>query len=374
MRKNYTPKPLFVERMKSLLGKDFEIYWESVKKPEVKSIRANTIKISVQELKKMLEEKKWVVKQPFKTNPEIFVIDGKYADENSDNVDEKIGTLNGKLKEKSDIKNIHAENRAGHRFGATSIMRAESERKIIDLSPGELGRSLEHLLGYYYVQEISSMLPVMVLKPKPDEIVLDLCASPGSKTSQMASEMKNTGTIIANDVKLGRIKILASNLERCGVANTIITKTDGIALCKRLKKAGVLMDKILVDAPCSGEGTIKSTPKTLLMWSINSVYALSKIQKNLLSSAIEILKPRGEIVYSTCTHAPEENEEVLDFVLKEFGDKIKIEKINLPVKCSPGVLGWAGGSYNKNVENSCRIYPHLSNTEGFFIAKLRKIK
>ena len=180
MKHNYEPKPIFTERMKSLLGKDFEKYWEISQTESLRSIRVNTLKISPKELKKKLEEKSWIVKQPFKNHDEIMTI--------------------------------------------------ESE-----LQPGELGRSLEHLLGYYYIQELASMLPAIALNPKENEKVLDLCASPGSKTTQIASMMKNTGTIIANEVKLSRIKILASNLERCGVTNAIITKKDGIAFCKRTR-------------------------------------------------------------------------------------------------------------------------------------------
>jgi len=317
MKSNYEPKPPFIERMKKLLRSDFEEYWKiSQTEPRV-SIRANTLKIPISDLMKKLEDKGWKVKQPFENYPEIMIV--------------------------------------------------ESE-----LKPGELGRALEHLLGYYYAQEIASMLPVLALNPKPDEFVLDLCAAPGSKTTQMSAMMKNKGTIIANDPKLDRIKILASNLERCGSSNVVITKQNGISLCKNLKKSGFEFDKILVDAPCSGEGTIRSSPKTLLMWNINAIKSLSKLQKILLSSAIEILKINGEIVYSTCTHAPEENEGVLDFILKKFGNKIKIEKTNLPIECVKGIIKWDGEHYDKEVEKSCRIYPQNSNTEGFFIAKIKK--
>ena len=318
MKTNYEPKPLFIERMKLLLRKDFENYLEKIQEQPLKSIRVNTLKISTKELKKKLEDKDWKIKQPFKENPEIMII--------------------------------------------------ESE-----LQPGELGRSLEHLLGYYYVQEISSMMPVLVLNPKPNETILDLCASPGSKTTQIAAKMKNTGTLIANDFKLGRIKILSSNLERCGVMNTMITKSLGESLCKKMKNENFQIDKILVDTSCSGEGTIKSTPKTLQMWNIKGIFSFSKIQKNLLEKAVEFLKPNGEIVYSTCTHAPEENEEVIDFILKKF-DNIKIEKIFLPLKTREGITKWQEKKYFKNVKYSCRIYPQDNNTEGFFIAKLRKVK
>jgi len=318
--KRYEPKPLFIERMKLLLGNDFENYWKKIQSEPLKSIRVNTLKITPKNLIKKLEKKGWKIKQPFKKFPEIMII--------------------------------------------------ESE-----LQPGEVGRALEHLLGYYYVQEISSMLPVLVLNPKPDEIILDLCASPGSKTTQIASKMENTGTIIANEIKLGRIKILASNLERCGVMNTIITKSQGEVISRKLRNENFQINKILIDAPCSGEGTIRTTPKTLQMWNIKKNFSLSRIQKNLLINAIELLEPNGEIVYSTCTHAPEENEEVLDFILKEFPN-IKIEKPILPVelKSREGIKKWKDKEYLEEIKYSCRIYPQDNNTEGFFIAKLRKVK
>ncbi len=317
MKHNYSPKPLFIERMKSLLGKDFESYMDILKKEPVRSLRCNTLKISVEELKKSLENKGWKIKQPFKDFPEIMIVEN-------------------------------------------------------ELAPGELGRALEHLLGYYYIQEIASMLPVLILNPKENEKVLDLCASPGSKTTQIAARMNNKGLLIANEVKFGRIKILSANTERCGVMNMLITKRDAIALAKRFKEENFLFDKILLDAPCSGEGTIRSTPKTLEMWNIKTIENLSKLQKSMIASAIEILKPNGELVYSTCTHAPEEDEEVIDFALKNF--KVKIEKINFPIKTRSGITNWKEKEYLEDVKLSCRIYPQDANTEGFFIAKIRKIK
>ncbi len=320
-KRKYELKPVFVERMKKLLSeeRDFESYLEILKKEPLKSIRCNTLKISPEKLKKRLESKGWKIILPFDSHPEIMVVEN-------------------------------------------------------ELLPGELGRNLEHMLGYYYVQEIASMLPVIVLNPKKNEFFLDLCASPGSKTTQVAAKMENTGTVIANEVSLGRIKILASNTERCGITNTILTKKDGAALCRRLKNEGYLFDKILVDAPCSGEGTLRGTPKTAKMWNINTVKKLQRVQKELLVSAFEILKVGGEIVYSTCTHSPEENESTVDFTLKKFGDSIEIEKIKLPVNCREGILEWEGREYDERVKYCCRIYPHDSNTEGFFISKFRRVK
>lgn len=313
------PKPIFVERMKKLLGKEFGDYMEILKTEPPKSIRCNKIKITPFKLKKRLEKKGWKIKQPFKDYPEIMIVDSK-------------------------------------------------------LLPGELGRSIEHMLGYYYIQEISSMLPVIALKPKKDELILDLCAAPGSKTTQISSEIGNTGTIIANDPSMGRLRILASNTERCGASNVIITRKDGHRLCQRFKRQGIFFDKILVDAPCSGEGTLRTSPKTYKMWNIKGVKNLSNIQKSLIGPAIEILKPGGEIIYSTCTHSPEENEEIVNFMLKIFKDKLKIEKLNLPLKSRQGIKKWEDKEYLEDVQYSCRIYPHDNNTEGFFLAKFKKLK
>ena len=335
-RKPMELKPLFVERMKLLFEEkeDFMKYLEILKKPELKSIRCNTLKISPERLKKRLEKKGWKITQPWKSHPEVMIVN-REEDANS------------------------TEDRGG-------------------LLPGELGRALEHLLGYYYIQELASMLPVIALNPKENETILDLCSAPGSKTTQMAAKMKNTGTIIANEVSMSRLKILASNLERCGVTNTIITRKDGIAFCRKIKKYNpeLKFDRILVDAPCSGEGTLRSNPKTCLMWNIKTVKSLSRIQKQLVFSAIEILKTGGEMIYSTCTHSPEENEEVVDFILKsdEFKGRIKIEKISLPIKPREGIRKWQEKEYAEEVKYSCRIYPHDNDTEGFFLVKIKKIK
>ena len=318
MKRPLQLKPIFIERMKELLGKDLDKYLAKIETEPPRSIRCNTLKIEPQELKKRLEEKGWKIKQPIKQHPEIMIVEN-------------------------------------------------------ELQPGELGRSLEHMLGYYYVQEFASMLPAIVLNPQPEETILDLCASPGSKTTQIAAKMENTGTLIANDVQLRRIKILSSNLERSGVANVIITKKEGFAFCNQAKKQNLLFDKILIDAPCSGEGTLRTSPKTAVMWSLNNVKSLSGIQKSLLSNAIDILKIGGEIVYSTCTHSPEENEEVLSEILKQYPN-MEIEKITLPINTCPGITKWQDKEYIEEVKFSCRIYPHEYDTEGFFIAKLRKVE
>jgi len=307
------PKPLFEQRMQKLMP-DYEKWLEIIRKEPVNSIRANTLKISPDKLKKRLEERGWKISQPWPDYKEAMIVEN-------------------------------------------------------DLEPGELGKAEEHLLGYYYVQELSSMLPILALKPKENELVLDLCAAPGSKTTQSSEMMKNTGTIIANDKDIGRMIVLASNLERIGSTNTIIARNDAIQLCQKLAKLGMKFDKILLDVPCSGEGTIRSSPKTLLMWNIKMISKLSRLQKKIASSAIELLKDNGEMVYSTCTHAPEENEAVVSFLVERLN--MEVEKISLPVKCRQGLNEWEKEKFQPELENSCRIYPQDNDTEGFFVAKLK---
>ena len=314
------PKPEFVERMERLIGKEdaqkfFEISYFST--PD--SIRCNTLKIAPEELKKRLEAKGWTISQPFEKYPEVMIV--------------------------------------------------ERESK---LKPGDMGKQYEHLLGYYYVQEISSMLPILALQPKAGDFLLDLCASPGSKTTQAAAMMENQGTIIANEVSMGRIRILNSNLEKCGVMNTVVTRKDGVHFCKTLRrKTKIRFDKILVDAPCSGEGTLRKSPKTFLMWNVKFIKSLSDLQKRLAVEALRILKVGGEMIYSTCTLSPEEDEEVVNFLKKNFD--IEIEEISLPLKMRCGICEWDGKEYDESLKNTCRLYPQDNNTDGFFLAKIRKL-
>lgn len=308
----YEPKPEFIERIKLLLGSEANIFLEWIKKPLQPSIRINTLKISRKELKERLE-RKWQIFEPFEN---ALVIKSK-------------------------------------------------------LLPGELGKTLEHQLGYYYVQELASMMPPLALQPTKTDLVLDLCAAPGSKTTQMAAMMENEGTIIANDVRIDRLKALNSNLERCGVTNTITTRMNGITLCKKLAKAGFYFDKILLDVPCSGEGTIRSLPEILKMWNLNMIKGLAALQKKLLAAAISCLKTDGILVYSTCTHAPEENEMVIDFALKNFN--VGVEQISLPLKTRPGITEWQNFRFDSSIKKCVRIWPQDNDTEGFFIAKLRKL-
>ncbi len=230
-----------------------------------------------------------------------------------------------------------------------------------------LGNLLEHFLGYFYLQSAASMIPPVVLDPKPGEMVLDMCASPGSKTSQMAAMMENSGLIIANDVTFDRLKPLTLNLQRCGVANAVLTLMSG------QRFSGLKFDRILVDAPCSGIGTIRKSYKTIDAWNPNFSRKLSGVQKMLFTTAFECLKEDGTLVYSTCTLEPEEDEAVVDAMLKRHPN-LRLEKISLDIKRGAPVEEFDGKVYSSEVKKCLRIWPQDNDSEGFFVAKFRKLK
>lgn len=228
-----------------------------------------------------------------------------------------------------------------------------------------LGNLQEHFLGQFYIQSSASMIPPIVLNPKPNETVLDMCASPGSKTSQMAAMMKNKGIIIANDIQSIRLKPLTANLQRLGVSNCLITLMNGLWF-KNME-----FDKILLDAPCSGIGTIRKSYKTIEMWNPKFANFLARTQRKLFNTAIKMLKPSGTLVYSTCTLEPEENEGLLNQVLQD-NKNIHLEKFELDIKRSKPITNFNNEEYSSEIKKALRIWPQDNNTEGFFVAKIKK--
>ena len=227
-----------------------------------------------------------------------------------------------------------------------------------------LGNLNDHFLGYFYVQEAASMLPPLVLDIK--DKILDMCAAPGSKTGQIAGMMKNKGLIIANDSNYLRLKALTLNLQRMGVANVVVTNIKGYFIKERF-------DSILLDAPCSGTGAIRKSPGTVEIYNPNMIRKLCADQKGLINNAFKILNKGGSLVYSTCSLEPEENEGVIDFLLKRYDDA-KIEKIKFKgLKTSDAILDFEGKKYNKEIRKTSRIWPQDNDTEGFFVAKIRKL-
>ena len=231
-----------------------------------------------------------------------------------------------------------------------------------------LGNTIEHHIGLFQMQEVSSMLPAIVLNPKETDVVLDLTAAPGNKTGLLAQIMKNKGLIIANDVDKTRIKTLIFTLKKLGVTNTIVTCQNGINY-----NTPFLFDKILLDAPCSCEGMVRKKPDALKEWSEPHVLSKSELQKQLITSAFKLLKKNGELVYSTCTMSPEENEEVIDLLLKNTN--AKIEEIIIPkLICDSGITEYKNKKYNPEIKKAIRIWPHKNNIEGFFICKIKKLE
>lgn len=217
--------------------------------------------------------------------------------------------------------------------------------------------------GKIYLQSLSSMVPPIVLKPKPNEKILDLTSAPGSKTTQIVAMMENKGYVLANELDALRCERLKFNVQKQGAEIVEINNGRGEVIGKKYEE---YFDKVLLDAPCSGEGRfLANDPKTYRSWSLKTVKELSKLQKKLLRSAYQAVKKNGEIVYSTCTLNKSENEDILKWAIEELN--IKILEINLNIKNSVPI-----SDENKEVHKAIRILPS-KETEGFFIAKLQKI-
>jgi len=229
-----------------------------------------------------------------------------------------------------------------------------------------LAKVPEHGLGLIFGQEASSMIPPVVLDPKPGELVLDMAAAPGSKTGQIAQYMRNEGCIIANDPQISRANVLIANLNKMGVLIARVTTRDGASFA-RFENT---FDRVLLDAPCSSVGMIRKKWRFLEEWREKAVIRYMNIQKRLIRAAYDALKPGGTLVYSTCTIDPLENEEVVDYLLRKTD--ARLEKIDLPVRTSEPVLEWEGKEYSPELRNALRIHPNDNDTEAFFIAKIVK--
>jgi NOL1/NOP2/sun family putative RNA methylase len=227
------------------------------------------------------------------------------------------------------------------------------------------GHILEFSLGHLHSQALSSVLAVLALDPKPVDVVLDLCAAPGSKTSFIAQLMENQGTIVANEKNPNRLIPLHANLKRLGVTNTITVRNAGQHFPKRFA-----FDRILVDVPCSAEGTLRAGPKGTFRWPTRPGEKLPRLQRDLLLRGFDLLKPGGTLVYSTCTYNPEENESAIQFLLQNRQAKIKPISLDLPH--SPGLGQWKETTYDPSVRQCWRLYPHQLDTVGFFLARVGK--
>ncbi len=283
------PKEAFENYYKKLLGeKEFEQFWISQNKFYPKAFRVNTLKQSISEFKKNAKKEKW------KLEKIPFCKEGFFVD------------LPSNIK--------------------------------------SLGSTIVHNSGYGYVQGATSMYPVELLDVKKGDVVLDLCASPGGKSTHIAQKLNGDGLIVANEISRNRLAQLRENIERLGIWNAVMTNLSPDYFAKYFPKS---FDKILVDAPCSGEGMINKSSEVLKKWSIKYVEGFARMQMKILKNAFEALKEGGTIVYSTCTLNEIENEGVLKNMKEIYGDAFEVVSMK-------------------------KFWPHIDLVEGFFSAKILK--
>ena len=235
---------------------------------------------------------------------------------------------------------------------------------LIKNNPHPIGATTEYLLGYYYIQDLSSCFTVDALDLSNNLLVLDMASSPGGKTTFIAQKMNNTGCILALEPNPHRLKRLFYNIERCGVANTSIWNIDG----QSILDYDLNFDRVLLDAPCSCDGIIQKEKSRKITYSKQSITQCSLKQNKLLEAAVKVTKPGGLVVYSTCSLAPEENEFIVNSVLGKYD--IRLEDISFGLD---GLTQFETINLDSSLNLTKRFYPHTHNTIGFFIAKLRRI-
>ena len=235
-----------------------------------------------------------------------------------------------------------------------------------------VGATPEYMGGHYMVQGASSFLPVMALAPQHGESVVDMAAAPGGKTSHVSGLMGNSGMVVANELKKERLKSLTANLHRLGCTNAVVSNMDGRKLPGVLGESSC--DRVLLDAPCSGTGVTWKDPKVKSSKSEQDIWTCARLQKELLLAAIDLCNSSsttgGYVVYSTCSTMVEENELVIDYVLRRRDVKV--------VECGldfgrPGFTRFREHSMHPSVQRSRRFYPHVHNLDGFFVCKIKKL-
>ena len=302
------PQP-FLDRMQEMLGDEYEVFLSGYDKPKFQSLRVNPLKGSVEELKEKVD---------FLKTPVAWAKGGFYYEE--------------------------------------------------DARPG---KHPYHEAGVYYIQEASAMAPAGNLDVQPGEKVLDLCAAPGGKSTQLAAAMEGKGLIVCNEIHPARAKILSENVERMGIGNAMVTSHDPAVLAEHFP---AYFDKILVDAPCSGEGMFRKNEEAAEEWSPENVIMCAERQDLILESAAAMLKPGGRLVYSTCTFSPAENEGTISRFLTKHSDFSLLDMDNYP-GMEPGRLEWCDSRWQSDaavIEKTIRLWPHKLDGEGHFMAHLKK--
>lgn len=227
------------------------------------------------------------------------------------------------------------------------------------------GTPVEYALSLFHPQALSSVVTALAVAPAPDHLLLDLCTSPGSKTSLLAQLMKNRGVVVANDSSSSRLATLTANLKRLGVTNTVVTCYSG----QQFPLHG-RFHRVFVDVPCSTEGTLRAGVHGTIPATIRPRPGLVALQRALLLRAFDLLEPGGMLVYSTCTYDPQENEGAIQFLLEQR--LARIQPIVLDFPHSPGLTRWQETLYDPSIQHCWRIYPHQLDTVRFFLARVTR--
>lgn len=227
-----------------------------------------------------------------------------------------------------------------------------------------LGATPEYLAGFYTLQGAASMLPVLNLDVRENQKIADLCAAPGGKSTHIAALMGGTGVLYCNDSSKERAVALRANICRMGVRNAIVSVLDATEF-----NVGKL-DRVLLDAPCSGTGVIAKDPAAKTSKSADEIRKLVKLQKRLILHAYDMLKGNGVLVYSTCSILVDENENIVDHLLRER-PSAKLEELPVPVG-RPGITNFRGTNYHGTLDRARRLYPHVHNMDGFFYCRIRR--
>ncbi len=295
--------------LKAILGDQITSFWNA--KPEPRAIRINTIKASKPEVEKRLQE----LKVPYRPVP----------------------------------------------FNDLGL--------IIEDDHVPLSQTIDFFLGKFYYQGVSSQIPALILNPQPGEKVLDMTASPGSKSTQIAALMNNTGFLVLNDVSMKRLQALNTNIQKVGAVNYAVYRQPGERIGNVLPE---YFDKVLLDAPCTALGIMHSHPEVYSWWTYRRMQKIVEKQRQLLISAYKALKVGGEMVYSTCSIAPEENEMLIQFMLDHYPLEILEVDAHWHEKFLPGLTEYEGKKFTPEMERAIRVLPHIHEMEGFFVIKLRK--
>lgn len=237
----------------------------------------------------------------------------------------------------------------------------------VDEGPYPITRTLEHWLGYVYAQEAAAAVPVLALDVAPGQSVLDLSAAPGGKTTQIAELQGDTGLLVANDPQPARVQALLSNVYRLGLTSPVVTSVDG-----RQFQAGTLFDRVLVDAPCSTEGNARRRTRVAQAVKPRRAAALAQLQRSLLVAGLNLLADGGTLVYATCTFAPEENEAVVNAVLRKARGAVTLMPLPDGLPGIPGITRWQDDAYDPSLALTRRVYPHHLDSGGTFVACLRR--